>query len=197
MENLIRKENGNAPDSVGNVSIPLPKDADLPKEVTDMLYKGNNLNVSRMVAITGDMVPGVAALTSAVFKAQGVDVRMREIIILRSAHLLNAPYEWNANAIMAKNVGVTDGQIAAVGKDGPVVGLDEETTLICKATDELTQFATLTDATLQALINRYGDSIAAKYILVISWFNLLSRFLNGTRVPLETENKFSGRTSPL
>jgi hypothetical protein len=54
-----------------------------------------------------------------------------------------------------------------------------------------------TDTTLQALVDRYGRNIAAKLILSVAWFNLLSRFLNGTRVPLETGNAYEGRTSPI
>jgi hypothetical protein len=34
-------------------------------------------------------------------------------------------------------------------------------------------------------------------VLMIAWFNLLSRFLNGCRVPLETTDKIGAGTSPL
>jgi hypothetical protein len=55
----------------------------------------------------------------------------------------------------------------------------------------------LADETLHSLIKRYGDVVAAKYVFTISWFNMLSRFLNGTSIPLETENKLAGKTLPL
>ena len=64
-------------------------------------------------------------------------------------------------------------------------------------TDELTEFATLTDETLQALVDRYGKNVATKLILSVSWFNMLSRFLNATRVPPDTGNPYEGRTSPV
>jgi Carboxymuconolactone decarboxylase family len=41
----------------------------------------------------------------AVFQARGIDPRTREMIILRAANVINAPYEWRANAQMAKNGG--------------------------------------------------------------------------------------------
>jgi hypothetical protein len=34
-------------------------------------------------------------------------------------------------------------------------------------------------------------------VLLIAWFNLLSRFLNGCRVPLETTDKIGHRTAPI
>jgi|GEM_PF-4172255 len=36
---------------------------------------------------------------------------------------------------------------------------------------------------------------SAANILFIAWFNLLARFLNGYRVPLETGDKLGSRTS--
>jgi hypothetical protein len=54
------------------------------------------------------------------------------------------------------------------------------------ATDEITESGTLTDATLQRLCDTYDDVVCRKLILIIAWFNLLARFLNGRRVPLET-----------
>ena len=57
--------------------------------------------------------------------------------------------------------------------------------------------ATLRDETLRQLLDRYGDVISRKLILMIAWFNLLSRFLNGCRVPLETTDKIGAGTSPL
>ena len=39
------------------------------------------------------------------FQAKGIDPRIREMIILRAAKVLNAPYELQANVVMAKNAG--------------------------------------------------------------------------------------------
>jgi 4-carboxymuconolactone decarboxylase len=189
--------NGRAPGKVGEVVMPLPTDRELSEKTAAILASHPPINVLRMLGLTEDMLPGVLALVGAVFNAEGVAPRLREIIILRCAHLLNAPYERQANEVMARNVGVTSEEIEAIGKDGPVRSLDAEATLVCLATDELTQFATLTDTTLQALVDRYGRNITAKLILSVAWFNLLSRFLNGTRVPLETGNAYEGRTSPI
>jgi Carboxymuconolactone decarboxylase family len=52
---------------------------------------------------------------------------MRELIILRSAYLLDCPYEWQANIVMAKNTGCTQEQIDAMTSQGPPTGLDDKT----------------------------------------------------------------------
>ncbi len=179
------------------VAIPLPADADLSKDNAATLAASPPINVLRMFAGTGEMFPAVLAMVRAVFYDKDIDPRLREIIVLRCAHLLHCPYEWQANRVMAPNTGVTAQEIAAVGSDGPVASRDPATRLICKATDELTRTATLTDETLAELIAAHGPRIASKYVLAIAWFNLLSRFLNGTRVPLEAGDNFAGRTSPV
>jgi hypothetical protein len=50
---------------------------------------------------------------------------------------------------------------------------------------------------LQRLRDAYDVVICRKFILIIAWFNLLARFLNGCRVPLETGDKLVNHTYPL
>ena len=180
------------------VAIPLPSDAELSKESAATLAASPPINVLRMFAGTGEgMFRALLGMVRAVFYDKDVEPRLREVIVLRCAHLLDCPYEWQANMVMAPNAGVTADEIAAIGSDGPVETGGPAVRLICKATDELTRTATLKDATLAELIAAHGPRIASKYILAIAWFNLLSRFLNGTRVPLEAASKLAGRTSPV
>jgi hypothetical protein len=75
--------------------------------------------------------------------------------------------------------------------------LDADYQLLIAATDELLTSATLTDSILKALLDRFGTTTTRKYIATIAWFSLLSLFLNGTRVPMETTDKIGQRTSPL
>jgi alkylhydroperoxidase family enzyme len=150
-----------------------------------------------MFAGTGDLFAATIGLVKAVFQAGGIDQKAREMIILRSAKILNVPYEWQANEKMARNAGLSNDEIAAASADGPVTGIDPEYVLLCKATDELSLTGTLTDETLTSMLGRYDEIICRKYVLIIAWFNLLSRFLNGCRVPLETIDKIGDRTSPL
>jgi hypothetical protein len=44
-------------------------------------------------------------------------------IILRAATILDVPYEWQANAQMANNTGLSSKEIDAAGSDGPVTGV--------------------------------------------------------------------------
>jgi alkylhydroperoxidase family enzyme len=179
------------------VVIPLPSDAAVRRIIGKSYDAEKTLNVIKMFAGTEDMFDATIGLVKAIFNVQGVDPKTREMIILRAAAVLDSPYEWQANTQMAKNVGLSPNEIAAAASDGPVAGIDPEYVLVCKATDELSTSGTLRDETLGELLDKYGETISRKIVLMIAWFNLLSRFLNGCRVPLETTDKIGTGTSPL
>jgi alkylhydroperoxidase family enzyme len=182
---------------VPRVAIPLPCDAAVRRIIGKSYDPEKTLNVIKMFAGTEDMFEATIGLVKAIFQAQGIDPKTREMIILRAATLLDSPYEWQANTQMAKNVGLSSKEIDAAASDGPVVGIDPEYILVCKATDELSASGTLRDETLSELLGKYGETISRKIVLMIAWFNLLSRFLNGCLVPLETTDKIGIGTSPL
>jgi alkylhydroperoxidase/carboxymuconolactone decarboxylase family protein YurZ len=179
------------------ITIPLPSDEEAGRIIGDSYDPKMTLNVIKMMAGTEDMYPPTVAFIKAMFQAEGIDPRTREMIMLRAAKVLNSPYEWQANVVLGKNAGLTDEEIEAAACDGPVSGIRPDYVLVCKATDELSRTATLTDSTVAKLLDRYGEVISRKLILIISWFNLLSRFLNGCRVPLEITDKLGGNISPL
>src|SRR5271163_1225638 len=187
----------NTAHQVSKVAIPLPSDEAVRRIIGKSYNPEKTLNVIKMFAGTEDMFEATIGLVKAIFQAQGIDPKLREMIILRAATVLNAPYEWQANTQMAKNAGLSAKEIDAAASDGPVVGINPEYVLVCKATDELSNSGTLRDETLRELLDQYGETTSRKIVLMIAWFNLLSRFLNGCRVPLETTDKIGTGTSPL
>ena len=180
-----------------SVSVPLPDETVVHKVVGDSYDPAQALNVVKMLAGTEDLFGPTVGLVKAVFVAEGINPKLRQMIILRSAKVLNPPYEWQANVLMALNNGLTQAEIDAAASDGEVTAIATDYVLVCKATDELSKGGTLTDATLLALRDRFGDVLTRKFVLIIAWFNMLSLFLNGCRVPLETTDKIGTKRSPL
>lgn len=180
-----------------SVVVPLPEDDEIRAVVGDSYDPDKALNVIKMFAGTEDLYPALIGVVKAIFGTPSIDDKHREMIILRSAAILHTPYEWQANEVMARNAGLSSQEIDAVAADGPVEGIDKEYVAICTATDELLRSGTLTDETLSTMIDMFGHTVTRKYVATIAWFSLLSLFLNGTRVPLETTDKIGDRTSPL
>jgi alkylhydroperoxidase family enzyme len=179
------------------VAIPLPSEQTVQQMFGKSYDPERTLNVLKMFAGTEDMFEATIGIVKAMFQAKGIHPRTREMIILRAAKLLNAPYAAQANVRMAKNAGLSAAEIDAAATDGPVSGINPEYVLVCKATDELSKSGTLRDETLRELLDKYGETISRKIVLMIGWFNMASLFLNGCRVPLETTDKVGTRTSPL
>ena len=168
--------------------IPLPDDANLDSESREILAKLPPLNVFRMMANAPASFRPLIEFAFSLLVTSEFDARKREIAILRVAHVTRASYEWFQHVIVAKRVEVTDEEIEQIAVDGPVTGLDEEGNLLCRVADEISNDVRLGDDALQQILDRYGTRQATELILCISYFNMLSRFLESTRVELEEES---------
>ncbi len=180
-----------------SVTVPLPSDDDLRNVMGHDYDPDTTLNVIKMFAGAEEFYPVLIGDVRAIFGTSDIDDKHREMIILRAASILDVPYEWQANRVMASNAGLTDAEIEATTSDGPVSGVAPDYVLICTATDEMLRTGTLTDNTLNTMLDTFGPVVTRKYIVTISWFSMLSLFLNATRTPLETTDKIGSRTSPL
>jgi hypothetical protein len=179
------------------VTVPLPSEEELTRVIGESYDSDNTLNVMKMFAGTNDMYPAVIEMIKAVFEAQGVSPKLREMIVLRVATKYHVLYEWQAQSMLARNVGLSTREIEAAGSDDAIEGIDADYRLVWKATDEICVEGTLTDDTLCQLLARYGETLTRKLILIISWFNLLSCFINGCRVPLEITDKIGNMAAPV
>jgi AhpD family alkylhydroperoxidase len=173
--------------------IPLPTDEELQPEHRALLASLPRLNVFRMVAGAPRAVRPFMELGGAVLST-ALDPRRREIAVLRVAHVTGARYEWAQHEQLARNVGVSEAEIAAVGSEEPVRSLDEERNLICRVADEVSRDVRLSDEALEQIVERYGAREAAEVILLVSYYNMVSRFLESTRVEVEDEPLLHGPT---
>ena len=171
-------------------TIPLPSDAELSPEVLATLQTLPPLNVFRMMANAPASFRPLIDLALSILLHSAFDHRKREIAVLRVAHVTRSPYEWAQHVIVAKGVGVTDDEIAKIAVDGPVSTLDAEGNLLCRVADEISRDVRLSDDALAALTERYGVRQATELILCCSYFNMVSRFLESTRVELEKTPAF-------
>ncbi len=173
--------------------IPLPSDDELEPEQLELLANLPPLNVFRMVAGAPRAMRPFMALGRAVLST-ALDARRREIAVLRVAHATCAPYEWTQHEQLARNVGVSEEEIEAIGSEDAVTSLDEEANLICRVADEISRDVRLSDEALEQIIDRYGPREATELILLVSYYNMVSRFLESTRVEVEGEPLLRGQT---
>jgi 4-carboxymuconolactone decarboxylase len=173
--------------------IALPGDEELEPDQRELLARMPPLNIFRMLAGAPHAMRPFLQLGSAVLST-ALDARRREIAVLRVAVATGARYEWAQHEQLARTAGVTAPEIEAVANEGPVHSLDDECNLICQVADEVSREVRLSDEALEAIIDRYGPREAAELILLVSYYNMVSRFLESTRVQLEDEPLLEGQT---
>jgi 4-carboxymuconolactone decarboxylase len=123
-----------------------------------------------------------------------IDARNREIAILAVARATGAAYERAQHEQLARNVGISDEEIAAIRDDDAEAALDADGALAFAAATEISRDVRISDATLERLIERWGNAGAAELILCCAYYNMVSRFLESARVPLEDEELLGDRT---
>ena len=165
--------------------IDMPSDAELSPEIRAGLAALPPLNVFRMMAAVPASFEAFVAIAKSVLVDSSFDPHLRELAILRVGHVTRASYEWKHHAEFAPKVNVTPVELTAVGADGPVTTLGDDANLMCRVADEISLQVRLSDEALQALLDRFGNAKAAELIVCVSYFNMLSRFLESTRVPYE------------
>lgn len=167
------------------VRFPLPADTDLPNEIRDALANMPPFNIFRMLGNAPASFQGLTDLAKSILFSSELDARKREVAILRVACVTGCKYMWAHHVLVAKMMGVSDDEIEKIATTGSVVGLSDEDTLLCRLVDEITRDIKLSDGTLAEVLTHYGVRQAMELIVCCSFYNMLSRIIESTRVELE------------
>ena len=173
--------------------IPLPNDGELDDRTLNFIAGLPRLNVVRMLARTG-IAPEIYTTISAIFSDDWFPKIDREIMLFRICRVNNSQYEIDQHMAYG---GLDRTMVDAILSD-EMAGLTEGQKMLCRACDEITVKAKLSDATVQTLVRHYGGyNEACKAIFVMSWFNMLSRYVDSTGIPIETgPDPYAGITGP-
>ncbi|MCL6611111.1 MAG: carboxymuconolactone decarboxylase family protein [Peptococcaceae bacterium] len=169
--------------------IPLLPLEEMPEKTRNMITGGKSdlsgLNINRMMAHAENSVRHFMRLGNSLLTQAKLDERLRELSILRVAALCRSNYEWHQHEILARKVGVTGEQIAAVrqGPESPVFNSLERAVL--KYTDEVTLNVKSTDQTFEELAKVLSHRELVELTLTIGFYNLVARFLENTGVEIE------------
>jgi alkylhydroperoxidase family enzyme len=111
--------------------------------------------------------------------------RDRELLILRTAWLCGAEYEWGQHKLIARTVEITDEEIERV-KAGPAAeGWNESDAMLLRVADELHADAMISDATWRALASRYEERQLIEVPMLVGHYHMVAFALNSLGVQLE------------
>jgi 4-carboxymuconolactone decarboxylase len=152
------------------------------------------LNVGRMIGNSQAAAKPFARMANALVMKTKLDPKLREIAILRTAKVSRSVYEWTQHVPMARHVGVTDAQIAAMDNwQGASCFNDLEKTVL-RFSDEVAANVKGSRETLEALKKHLDATEIVELILSIGFWGMVARLLETTEVDLE---EFAGKVNLL
>jgi 4-carboxymuconolactone decarboxylase len=111
--------------------------------------------------------------------------RLRELAVLRIAHLASCAYEWDEHVAMGKREGLSDDDIAAL-QHGDAT--DEFDQTVLTAVDELVEKTRITDETWAALGERMDKRELMDFVFTVGGYHMLAMALNTFGVEPKKEN---------
>jgi 4-carboxymuconolactone decarboxylase len=111
--------------------------------------------------------------------------RDRELAILRTGWLCQAPYEWAQHVGIAGRAGITDEEILRVTEGPGAAGWTTLESALLTATDELHADGCISDGTWAVLAAAYTDEQLVEVPMVIGQYHLVSFTLNSLGIQPE------------
>ena len=115
-------------------------------------------------------------------------VRDRQLAILRTAWLLQAPFEWGEHVRHSHRAGITSEEIERVTVGSAAPGWDPHEATVLRVAEELRDNAFVSDATWAALAERLDQHQCFELLVLIGQFTNVAYFQNSLRLRLEPGN---------
>jgi AhpD family alkylhydroperoxidase len=153
----------------------------------ELTLERGNLNVYRALAnaekvYPGWMLAGRAALTSPVLSR-----RLRELITLRTAALMDSPYELGQHKDIARTAGLTDSEIKAAVSDSDwqTVGFNAVELAVLRLTSELVTDRAVSAQLVDQVHTELGSEATVEVLMIIGRYAGLALMLNALDVDLD------------
>ena len=109
---------------------------------------------------------------------------LREFVVLLVARFWSAQYEWNAHQKIAREAGVNDAVLEAIGEGRRPPGMSADESLVHDFVTELLVDKDVSDPTYEAAVARFGERTTLDIIATAGYFGFVSLVLNAKRHPV-------------
>jgi AhpD family alkylhydroperoxidase len=166
--------------------LPYPDPSDAPERVAEALAAVPPLNIFRMVSHAQTAFRPLLRFAGAILTELELDPRLRELAILVVARDTDAEYEWVQHVAVARGVGVSDEQIAAVelgALDSAALGDSERAVL--RFAEEVVVQPRVSDATFEAVRRSLTEREIVELLLTIGNYMMLARVMTTLELELD------------
>jgi 4-carboxymuconolactone decarboxylase len=167
--------------------IPYPDPSQSPESVREALAGLPQLNIFRMLAHAETALRPFLRFGGAVLTELQLDPKLRELAILQVAAQAGARYEWVQHAAIARHLGVTDEQIAAVQQgELTAASLNEAERAVLQFSAEVLEGPRVSDPTFAAVSERLSPREIVELLLTVGEYLMLARVM--TTLELEIDD---------
>jgi alkylhydroperoxidase family enzyme len=117
-----------------------------------------------------------------------LSVRERELVILRTGWLCQAPFEWGEHVKFGKSMGITGEEVERVTVGSSAPDWDEHERALMRAVEELHTEQMISDDTWEMLSRRLSDTQLFELTVLVGQFTTVAYWQNSLRIPLGEGN---------
>ena len=110
-----------------------------------------------------------------------IGLRLSELAILVTAHAWSQPVEWAIHAPIALREGIAADAIDAISRGQPPQSLADDEAVVYDFSTELQRERTVSDATWQRAIERFGEHGTVDLIGINGYYTMLAMVMNAAR----------------
>jgi alkylhydroperoxidase family enzyme len=171
--------------------VPLVADADA-DEVVARVYgrfreEGREpIELYRALANSPALLAAYSGMATALRYQAGTERALRELAILRTAHLIGSRYEWGHHVAMGRAAGLPEAKIEAVRDWRAHGGFAREERALLRSADEAHACA-LSDEAFAELQECFGTAEAVELVMLLSFYQAVARMIDGLGIELEPQ----------
>jgi 4-carboxymuconolactone decarboxylase len=148
----------------------------------------HSLNLFRMLAHSPPTLAGFGKLGGALLQDGTLEPRLRELAIVRVGLLAGAEYESEKHTVIARAMGLSDAELAALQVGADPAPLDDAGKAVRALADELFHGVRASDAALAAVRQHLDDRQVVELVVTIGFYGLVCRVLETLGVDKEVRS---------
>jgi alkylhydroperoxidase family enzyme len=169
----------------------------MPEGATQQLRRSkdgpNGINILGTLAQYPAMMEKYHTFAGHILYLNSLEPRHRELLILRVAVLRGVAYEWHQHVFIARELGVTDAELAQVAEGSEAAGWSPFEAKLMAAVEELVEDAQLSDETWAALAGELDQHQLMDLVFTVGNYDLLAMVFLSLGVPVDDD---LGRVPP-
>jgi 4-carboxymuconolactone decarboxylase len=172
--------------------IPLTSIEHQPEPIRQFMARRGNLNVFRLLANAPHVFAGWTQMVHELFDSPTFGLRMKEVIILRVAHLQESRYELAQHTGIARSAGLTEQQITAIlgAGDLDAAGFSRTERTALDVVTELCSTHQLSENSFAAAHAVFGDQALTELLMILSCYYGLALLLNAADLDIDATARF-------